>query len=97
MPPNPEPSHSLPNNPMGTLKGFSYNFWHLWYLTSKKIHNPVSRVFNAPLEYKFQQGQRFNSSLPQTGSRTYPTGKGDLVGQSHTAQTQPLICIWCQC
>jgi hypothetical protein len=49
---------SLPNNPIGTLKVFLMNFWHLWYLTSKKIHNPVTRAFSAPLEYKFRQGQR---------------------------------------
>jgi len=52
---------------MGTLKVvFLINFWHLWYLTSKKIHNPVTKVFGAPLEYKFQQDQRIYSPLSHT-------------------------------
>ena len=63
MHPIPEPPPSLPNNPIGTLKVvFLINFWHLWYLTSKKIHNPVTKVFGAPLEYKFQQGQTLFST-----------------------------------
>ena len=67
MPPIPEPPPSLPNNPMGTLKVFLINLWHLWYLTLKKFHNPVTtRVFSAPIEYKFQQGQRLYSPLPHT-------------------------------
>jgi len=35
----------------------------------------MTRVFSAPLEYKFQQGQRLYSPLPQSDSRTHPASK----------------------
>jgi len=36
MPPNPETPPSLPNNPMGTLKGFSYKFLAFMLFDIKK-------------------------------------------------------------
>jgi hypothetical protein len=48
----------------------------------------VTRVFSAPLKYNFSRVKDAVLHCHiQTGSRTYPVGKGDLVRQSDTAQT----------
>ena len=36
MPPHPEPPPSLPNNPMGTLKGFTYKLLAFMVFDIKK-------------------------------------------------------------
>jgi hypothetical protein len=59
------------------------NLGHLRYLTLKNIHNPVTRVFSAPIKYISRVKDAIVHCHIQTGSRTYPVGKARVTQTIH--------------
>ena len=58
MPPRLEPPLSLPKNPIGTSKGFTDKLLAFMVFDIKKIHNPVTRVFNGTTRIQVPTGSK---------------------------------------